>query len=179
MASFSFGLRLKIDVSFATVDSSEPQTSRTKTKPDHLNLGQQGEAYARAFLEQRGYRIVAANFTLPVGRNLRGAMVTAEIDLVAYDGPILSFVEVKTRSSDWFASPQANIDRRKQRQVSRAARAYRRMFGLEAEAYRFDVVTVVLPPRDSPASGLQIELLRSFWTDAHLKKRHREEWYYD
>ena len=105
-------------------------------------------------------------------------MVTAEIDLVAYDGPVLCFVEVKTRSSDWFAPPQVNIDRRKQRQVSRAARAYRRMFGLEAEAYRFDVVTVVLPPSYSQATGLQIELLRSFWTDAQLKKRPSKEWYY-
>lgn len=161
------------------MDSSKPQTSRTKPQPDHLDLGQQGEAYARAFLEQRGYRIVGANFTLPVGRNLRGAMVTAEIDLVAYDGPVLCFVEVKTRSSDWYAPPQVNIDRRKQRQVSRAARAYRRRFGLEAEAYRFDVVTVVLPPSDSQATGLQIELLRSFWTDAQLKKRPSKEWYYD
>jgi putative endonuclease len=161
------------------VDSSEPQTSRTKRQPDHLDLGQRGEAYARAFLEQRGYRIVGANFTLPVGRNLRGAIITAEIDLVAYDGPVLCFVEVKTRSSDWFAPPQVNIDRRKQRQVSRAARAYRRMFGLEAEPYRFDVVTLVLPPSDSQATGLQIELLRSFWTDAQLKKPRRKEWYYD
>jgi len=142
-------------------------------------LGQRGEAYAQAFLEQRGYRIVAANFTLPVGRNLRGAIVTAEIDLVAYDGPILCFVEVKTRSSDWFAPPQVNIDRRKQRQVARAARAYRRTFGLEDDPYRFDVVTVVLPASDSAGSGLQIELLPNFWTDAQLKKRRRKEWYYD
>lgn len=150
--------------------SPKPQLSR-------LNIGQLGEEYAAAYLEQQGYRIVAANFTLPVGRNLRDAIVTAEIDLVAYDGPVLCFVEVKTRSSDWFAPPEVNIVKRKQRQISRAARAYRRMFGLEGATYRFDVVTVVLPATED--EQLQIELLRSFWTEASLKKPHHHELYYD
>ena len=142
-----------------------------------MRLGERGEAYAAAFLEQQGYRIVAANFTLPVGRNLRDAVVTAEIDLVAYDGPVLCFVEVKTRTSEWFAPPQVNVVKRKQRQISRAARAYRRMFGLEATVYRFDVVTVVLPATED--EQINVELLRSFWTEAAIKKPHRHELYYD
>jgi putative endonuclease len=124
-----------------------------------LELGKLGEAYAAAYLEQRGYRLVAANFTLPVGRNLRGVLVNNEIDLIAYDGETLCFVEVKTRASDWFAPPQVNVDLRKRRQVARAARAYRRMFELENEAYRFDVVTVVLPGDSTP----QIELLKNYF----------------
>ena len=124
-----------------------------------IELGKLGEAYAAAYLEQRGYRIVAANFTLPVGRNLRGAVVNNEIDLVAYDGETLCFVEVKTRASDWFALPQINVDLRKRRQIARAARAYRRMFELDNEAYRFDVVTVVLPDNATP----QIELLKNYF----------------
>ncbi len=150
----------------------------SQTSPRTL-LGNRGEDCARAYLEQQGYDIVAANFTLPVGRNLRGAIVTAEIDLVAYDGPVLCFIEVKTRSSDWFAPPQVNIDRRKQRQLSRAARTYRRMFGLVGERYRFDVVTVVLPSR--PEDGrFRIELLRNYWRDEKLRKSHRNyDGYYD
>ena len=124
-----------------------------------VELGKLGEAYAAAYLEQRGYRLVAANFTLPVGRNLRGTVVNNEIDLVAYDGETLCFVEVKTRASDWFAPPQVNVDLRKRRQVTRAARAYRRMFELENEAYRFDVVTVVLPDDSTP----QIELIKNYF----------------
>jgi putative endonuclease len=122
-----------------------------------LQLGRLGEEYAAAYLEQIGYRLVAANFTLPVGRNLRGAIVNAELDLIAYDRNTLCFIEVKTRASDWFAPPQANIDLRKRRQIARAARAYRRLFELENQPFRYDVVTVVLtnPP--------QIELLRSFF----------------
>jgi putative endonuclease len=134
-------------------------------KSSPLTLGKLGEAYAAAYLEQIGYRLVAANFTLPVGRNLRGAVVTAEIDLVAYDGDTLCFVEVKTRASDWFAPPQVNVDLRKRRQVARAARAYRHMLGIEDQPYRYDVLTVVLS--DPP----QIELLRKFWMDSDLKSQ--------
>lgn len=122
-------------------------------------LGKLGEAYAAAYLEQIGYRLVAANFTVPVGRNLRGAVVNAEIDLVAYDRNTLCFIEVKTRASDWFAPPQVNIDLRKRRQLARAARAYRRMFELDDQPYRFDVVTVVLSDIEAP----QIELLRNYF----------------
>ena len=122
-----------------------------------IELGKLGEQYAAAYLEQLGYRLVAANFTLPVGRNLRGAVVNAELDLVAYDQNTLCFIEVKTRTSDWFAPPQVNIDLRKRRQIARAARAYLKLFELENQPFRFDAVTVVLT--DLP----QIELLRNFF----------------
>lgn len=131
-------------------------------------LGKLGEAYAAAYLDQLGYQLVAANFTLPVGRNLRGAVVTAEIDLVAYEGETLCFIEVKTRASDWFAPPQVNVDLRKRRQIARAARAYRQMLGVEKQPYRYDVVTVVLS--DDPSTP-QVELLRNFWTDESIRKR--------
>ena len=139
----------------------------------HLALGARGEAFAAAHLEQAGYALVAANFKLPVGRNLRGAIVNAEIDLVAYEGDVLCFVEVKTRASDWFAAPEQNVDRRKQRQIARAARVYRRTFGLNAAPYRYDVVSVILPPPDeeTPFPNPRIELLRNFWTDTIFRKR--------
>ncbi len=141
--------------------------------PAHLALGQLGERYAAAHLERAGYKLVAANFKLPVGRNTRGALVQAEIDLVAYEGETLCFVEVKTRRSDWFAAPEANVDLRKQRQIARAARAYRRAFGLVGAPYRYDVVSVVLPEptEDVCAPMPRVELLRNFWTDAKFRKR--------
>ncbi len=144
----------------------------------HLELGRRGEQLAAAYLEQQGYAIVATNFTLPVGRNMRGAIVNAEIDLVAYDGPTICFVEVKTRASDWFAPPQANVDLRKRRQIARAVRAYRRMFGLVNAPYRYDVVTVVLPSNVEESYALQIEILRNFWTEESLRKRRWSESYY-
>ena len=125
-----------------------------------MELGKLGEAYAAAYLEQLGYRLVAANFTLPVGRNQRGAIVNAELDLIAYDQNTLCFIEVKTRASDWFAPPEANIDLRKRRQIARAARAYRQLFELEEQPFRYDVVTIVLPDSESP----RIDLLKNYFT---------------
>jgi putative endonuclease len=147
----------------------------------HLILGRRGEALAARHLERAGYRLVASNFTVQVGRNRRGAIVSAEIDLIAYDGPVLCFVEVKTRASDWFAPPEANVDLRKQRQVSRAARAYRRLFGLTKASYRYDVVSVVLPgPEENGAiQPPRLELLRNFWTDDRFRKRRWSDSHYD
>jgi len=139
------------------------------------SLGKLGEEYAAAYLDQLGYRLVAANFTLPVGRNLRGAVVNAEIDLVAYDGDTLCFIEVKTRASDWFAPPQVNVDLRKRRQITRAARVYRQMLGIEDEPHRYDVVTVVLNDAATP----RIELLRNFWTEESLHKRRWQTNFFD
>ncbi len=136
------------------------------------SLGQLGESYAAAYLDQLGYRLVAANFTLPVGRNLRGGIINAEIDLIAYDGDTLCFIEVKTRSSDWFAPPEVNVDLRKRRQITRAARVYRQMLGIKNEPHRYDVVTVII----NDESTLQIELLRNFWTEESLRKR---RWQFD
>ena len=133
-----------------------------------IELGKLGEAYAAAYLEQLGYTLVAANFTLPVGRNLRGAVVNAEIDLVAYDGNTLCFIEVKTRASDEVTTPITNVDRRKRRQIARAACGYRRMLGLMGSPFRYDVVSVVGKPDDTRP---RIELHKAFWTDEQLRKK--------
>jgi len=161
---------------FAFLKSRHKENERVVAAAAHFDLGRRGEALAVEHLQQNGYRIVAANFSLPIGRNLRDAIVNAEIDVVAYDGPTLCFIEVKTRASDDFAEPQANVDLRKRRQVSRAALAYRRMFGLVDASYRYDVVTVVAKPDGSEP---RIQLLKAFWSDAQLKKRVRYQSYWD
>lgn len=157
------------------IDEAEPGAEKALAEPaPHLALGERGERLAADHLEQLGYVLVASNFHLPVGRNLRGALVQAEIDLIAYEGSTLCFVEVKTRASDWFASPEANVDLRKQRQISRAARVYRRMFGLTGAPFRYDVVSVIVPPvteRGGAAARPRLEVLRNFWTDEKFRKR--------
>jgi putative endonuclease len=141
--------------------------------PAYLALGARGERLAADLLERAGYRLVASNFKLPVGRNLRGAVVNAEIDLVAYDGATLCFVEVKTRRTDEFAAPEANVDLRKQRQITRAARVYRRTFGVVEEPYRYDVVALVLPDEQAQGDARRprAELFKSFWTEEKFRKR--------
>ncbi|HEX8559139.1 MAG TPA: YraN family protein [Pyrinomonadaceae bacterium] len=150
-----------------------PRAGTAAAAAPHLELGRRGEALAAEHLLARGYALVAANFKLGVGRNRRGAPVQAELDIVAYDGPTLCFVEVKTRRSDSFAAPEANVDLRKQRQVTRAARAYLRLLGLAGAPRRYDVVAVVLAPPDE--NGLEppprVELLRGFWAEDKFRKR--------
>ncbi|MGB7069775.1 MAG: YraN family protein [Pyrinomonadaceae bacterium] len=135
-------------------------------------IGSQGEALAADYLRAAGYRLVLANFKVPIGRNRNGAQITGEIDIIGIDGDTLCFVEVKTRRSDSFASPTANVDLRKQRQISRTARVYRRVFRIRDISYRYDVVSIVLRPDAAP----KIELLKTFWTDGKFKKR---QWKYD
>ena len=162
----------------------EPSTANTSSEKSgsaasHLELGRRGEGLAAAYLEQAGYRIVAANFSVPVGRNRTGAVINVEIDLVAYEGATLCFVEVKSRASSWFAPPEANVDRRKQRQIARAARVYRRMFDLVGAPYRYDVITVVLPAEKDHATAFEIQLLRNYWTEEKLRKRVWSGTYYE
>ncbi len=154
--------------------------SQSTALAPHLALGQRGESLAAEYLEAVGYRMAAANFTVPVGRTLRGALVHAEIDIIAYESSTLCFVEVKTRASDWFAPPEANVDLRKQRQISRAARAYRRLFGQTAAPYRFDVVSVLLSPADETQSPPpRIELLKNFWNEEKFRKRQWSDTHFD
>jgi putative endonuclease len=130
-------------------------------------IGQFGEDLAAQFLLRNGYRIVLANFKVPVGRNRRGATVTGEIDLIALDENVLCFVEVKTRSSDEFASPLAAVDLRKQRQIIRTAKVYRKIFQLRGLSFRYDVVSIILVENSRP----KIELFKNFWTEDKFRKK--------
>lgn len=130
-------------------------------------LGELGEQLAAQFLLESGYRLVAANFKVPIGRNRNGAEVTGEIDVVALDGEMLCFVEVKTRRSDSFAVPSAAVNLRKQRQITRTARVYRRIFRLNDHEHRFDVVSIVIAAGTAP----KIELFKGFWNDSKFRKR--------
>lgn len=147
--------------------------------PRTLELGRRGEEIAAAYLQQLGYQLVVSNFVVPVGRNRSGQTVKVEIDLIAYDGPTLCFIEVKSRASDWFAAPSANVDLRKQRQVMRAARAYRRIFALTQTPYRYDVVSIVFPDPNDPSADVVIEVLRNFWTEEKFRKRKWVERHWD
>ncbi len=135
--------------------------------PNTRRVGELGEELAARFLERNGYLIVLANFKVPVGRNRRGVSVSGEIDLIALDESILCFVEVKTRSSDVFASPLAAVGLRKQRQITRTAKMYRKVFGLHDIKYRFDVVSIVLSGEAKP----KIEIFKGFWNESKFRKK--------
>jgi len=131
-------------------------------------VGHLGEDLACQFLMKNRCRLVVANFKVPIGRNSRGAQVTGEIDIIALDAEdVLCFVEVKTRTSDAFAAPVAAVDLRKQRQITRTARMYRKIFNLNSVKYRFDVVSIVLGKEGKP----KIEWYKHFWNETKFKKK--------
>ncbi|HZS08479.1 MAG TPA: YraN family protein [Blastocatellia bacterium] len=135
-----------------------------------VELGAYGERLAIDHLKRQGYRIVATNYTAPIGRSLAGRVVTGEIDIIAYDESgaetTLAFIEVKTRASAEFALPQAAVDVRKQRQIARAARVYRRILQLEGEPYRYDVASVIAVPGAPP----EIAILKAYFTETRFSR---------
>lgn len=147
-------------LSLSNQDNHSPSLSSSE-------VGQRGEELAARFLQRNGYRLVLANYKVPIGRNSRGATVTGEIDLIALDEAVLCFVEVKTRSSDEFASPLAAVDLRKQRQIIRTAKVYRKIFRLDTIKFRYDVVSIVLVKNSRP----KIELFKGFWNESKFRKK--------
>jgi putative endonuclease len=102
--------------------------------------GRRGEDLAQRYLQQRG---------CIVGRNWRTRSGHSEVDLIAVDGDVLVFVEVKARRSDEYGAPDRTIGREKERQLARAAREYQRRTRGRWQKLRFDIVSVILtdPPR--------------------------------
>ena len=141
------------------------QNKRDPTRRSSV-MGTRGEMLAAEFIEREGYRIVMANFKAPIGRNSKGVQVTGEIDIIALDGDTVCFIEVKTRRSEDFGGPLSAVDLRKQRQITRTARVYKRLFGLFEMGHRFDVVSIVLEKGLEP----KIELRRGFWSENKFKK---------
>jgi len=95
-------------------------------------LGAEGERAAKAFLVSAGFRILRENYSTPVG----------EIDVIAREGDVLVFVEVKARTSVEFGPPQSSITPTKQRQIAKAASLFLQREGLSDAPCRFDVVAV-------------------------------------
>jgi len=96
--------------------------------------GEWGEEKAARFLSGKGYRIL--------GRRVRPDAHN-ELDIVARDGDVLVFIEVKTRGSEDFGSPISAVDARKRRALSRAAVHYLGKLRYPDVFIRFDVVEVI------------------------------------
>jgi putative endonuclease len=107
--------------------------------PD-LAQGRRGEDLAHRYLRSRGFTVVARNYT---PRSSRG-----EIDIIAWDGSLLVFVEVKSRANTDFGTPDRAVDQDKQTQLIRTAQAYLARTGIPWTSVRFDIVSVVFgkPP---------------------------------
>jgi putative endonuclease len=100
--------------------------------------GRIGEDMAHRHIRRRGCTVVA--------RNYRTSSGSGEIDLVAWQGDTLVFIEVKTRRTAEFGEPERAVDQEKQQRLHRAARDYARRANVAWEKTRFDIVSVVLGP---------------------------------
>ena len=109
-------------------------------KPASLaRLGPEGERLAAQFLQKLGYRIVARGHRQKMG----------EVDLIALDGSLMVFVEVKTWRSGDRGDPSEAVDARKQERLTRAALIYLKRRNLLEHPARFDVVSIVWPDASS------------------------------
>ena len=95
------------------------------------SLGKEGEEFAVRFLKKEGYRIIDKNYRTPFG----------EIDIIADDGGVLVFIEVKTRSGDIFGFPFEAVDRKKRDTIRKVALCYLKKIRKEPAA-RFDVLSI-------------------------------------
>ena len=97
-------------------------------------IGKEKEELAASFLREKGYRIIDKNFRCRA----------AEIDLIAWEGGILSFIEVKYRSSSKHGDPLEAVGPLKQRKIYEAALFYIARKGIRADTQvRFDVVSIL------------------------------------
>ena len=110
-------------------DGNPADKSVTILDPRRL-FGQEGEAAAERYLRRKGYRIVA--------RNLRSSL--GELDLVAEDGQVLVFVEVKARRTGQFGGAIHAVDRQKQHKLIRLAAQFLAQRHWMDRSCRFDVV---------------------------------------
>ena len=100
---------------------------------EHNLLGKKGEEKAVEFLKKLGYEIVATNWLEQ----------KFEIDIIAKDGNEFVFVEVKTRSTDFFGTPEEAVTPAKQNHLIEVADFYIQQHEIDLEA-RFDVIAIVL-----------------------------------
>jgi ribonuclease HII len=99
-------------------------------------LGRRGERMAAEHLEEQGYVICQTNYRCEVG----------EMDIVALDGECLAFVEVKTRKSRKYGSPEESITAAKRQKLIEVAQTYLQEHESEPLDWRIDVVSIELSP---------------------------------
>ncbi len=97
-------------------------------------MGELGERIAERWLRRRGWRVVQRRFRS--GHR--------DIDLVVEQDGVVAFVEVKARRGAEFGGPVAAVNWRKQRELGRSARVWVDRHGRAEEAYRFDVIGILV-----------------------------------
>ena len=116
------------------------------SRSNNIEKGKKGEDIAAACLKKEGYRIIERNYRCLYG----------EIDIIAMDAGDIVFIEVKSRKSDNFGSPEEAVGITKQKKISRVALNYLRERGLADHNARFDIVAIRFMPQ-----GNRVKLIRN------------------
>jgi len=119
------------------MDEPPAQKPFADRRAAHLVLGRRGEGLAVRLLRELGLEILVRNYRCPAG----------EVDIVAREGDVLCFVEVKTRRRAISSRPADAVGRAKRRRLVRTARRYLREIGRPGVRHRFDIVEILLDGR--------------------------------
>ncbi len=132
----------------ASVSPWVDRSSNAPAKERARLTGIRGETYAYWYLRAKGYVMVARNFMAP---GIKG-----EIDLVGYDGSVLAFVEVKTRSpsAPGQPTPEETVTADKRNVLSRMAQQFLRARHVDSSNCRFDMVAIETRPAAKPVVRL-------------------------
>lgn len=129
-AVFALVNRLAARRGFEPEENPDPAAQARERR----RTGIRGETFAYWYLRRHGYRVVRRNYRAPHGHG--------EIDVIAWDGDVLAFVEVKTRTTSAGGPPERAVDAAKQRHLLETARAYRARSRLGEVPCRFDVLAL-------------------------------------
>ncbi len=120
-----------------TLEGLEQSPAESKRPDRRAELGRLGEGIAAEYLEREGYVICQTNYRCEVG----------EMDIVALDGDCLVFVEVRTRSSRRFGSPEESITAAKRKKLVEVAQTYLLEHESQPPDWRIDVLSIELSQR--------------------------------
>jgi putative endonuclease len=110
--------------------------SESSRNDERRQAGESGESLAVKLLKRNGYKIIEQNYRCKLG----------EIDIIAEDDGVLTFVEVKARRTDEFEEPKSAVTPQKQRKISMVALEYLKETEQMEKNARFDVVAILLLP---------------------------------
>lgn len=131
---------------------------RPDSRPKRQKIGRKGEEDAYFHLRRLGYLMVARNWRTP---HCHG-----EIDLIGWDGDVLCFIEVKTRTTQDVKPAEAAVDRHKRQELALVARQYLKRLPPTCQ-WRIDIVSVYYGGRTSRPS---IEVFRNASISTSNKK---------
>ena len=148
VAHLVYGALVRRERRRARLAGNRLQTRQSDSKPRHLKVGARGETLAYWHLRREGYVIVA--------RNRRPRSRSGELDMVGWDGSVLAFIEVKTRTGEETGPPEMALSPEQQSRIVMGAQEYMRRLRTQPSAYRFDVASVLW----DHACGYRVRLIK-------------------